>query len=196
MNIRPQDVKSGGLSAPELVQVADLTLDLRQGELRDRTGSRVDLRHRSFDVLRHLVKSAGRVVSKDELLATNWPGLTVTEDSLTQCISDIRRVLGKSGRDIVRTVARRGYMIVLPKQAARRCAEKSRQGRQSPSGPSRQTQVMGSHTFADGLTQQIVAALGRFGELRVLTRNVTKSYKDRFESSAGHWPGTRRGLSG
>src|SRR5262249_15511891 len=40
--------------------------------------------------------------------------LTVTEDSLTQCISEIRRALGEAGRDLIRTVPRRGYMMVLP----------------------------------------------------------------------------------
>ena len=118
MNIRPQDAGSGGLSAPDLVRIADLTLDLRREDLRDGTGARVELRNRSFGVLQHLVQNAGRVVSKDELLTANWPGLTVSEDSLTQCISDIRRALGKSGREFVRTVARRGYMVVLPERFA------------------------------------------------------------------------------
>jgi DNA-binding winged helix-turn-helix (wHTH) protein len=139
VNIRPQD----------LVQIADLTLDLRQEELGDRTGARVDLRNRSFEVLRHLVNNAGRVVSKDELLATNWPGVTVTEDSLTQCISDIRRLLGVSGRNLVRTVARRGYMVVLPEQPVR-SGRTSSTGPTVPSCPSRRTQVtaalMGSPT--------------------------------------------------
>ena len=79
---------------PDQVQIADLTLDLRQEELRNATGARIDLRNRSFGVLRHLVMNPGRVVSKEELLAANWPGLTVTEDSLTQCVSEIRRAFG------------------------------------------------------------------------------------------------------
>jgi TolB-like protein len=182
VKIRPQDLGSGGLGAPDLVQIADLTLDLRQEELRDGSGARVDLRNRSFGVLRHLVKNAGRVVSKDELLATNWPGLTVTEDSLTQCISDIRRLLGESGRDLVRTVARRGYMIVLPEQPIEI-------GRSSSTGPTVAVWPFGTDAsnlerFADGLTRQIVSALGRFGELRVLARSVMQSYKDRFEGQA------------
>src|SRR3954469_14417403 len=85
----------------------------RREELRDATGTRIELRNRSFGVLRHLATNAGRLVTKDELLEVNWPGATVTDDSLTQCISKIRRALGDGGRDIVRTVPRRGYMIVL-----------------------------------------------------------------------------------
>jgi TolB-like protein len=182
LNIHPQDVRSGGLSALNQVRIGDLTLDLERQELRDASGARVDLRNRSFAVLRHLATNAGRVVSKDELLAANWAGLTVTEDSVTQCISDIRRLLGGSGRDIVRTVARRGYMMSLPEQAVP-------VGRNVSAGPTVavwpfETDSGTLATLADGLTQQIVSALGRFGELRVLARSVTKSARDHSENAA------------
>jgi Transcriptional regulatory protein, C terminal len=114
MNEVLQTVGPGGLGAVERLDLADLTLDLRREELRDATGARIELRNRSFSVLRHLATNADRVVTKDELLEANWPGVTVTEDSLTQCISEIRRALGDPSRDLLRTVPRRGYMIVLP----------------------------------------------------------------------------------
>jgi len=183
VNIRPQEPRSGELSAPDQIQIANLTLDLRREELRDAAGKRIDLRNRSFGVLRYLATNAGRVVSKDELLASNWPGLTVTEDSLTQCVSEIRRLFGEPGRDLVRTVARRGYMICLPEQTAQPAPNVS-------TGPTVAVWPFETDAgdgrlvaLADGLTQQIVSALGRFGELRVLARSVTKSYKDRFDSA-------------
>jgi len=114
MNEVLQTVGPGGLDAVDRLDLADLTLDLRREELHDATGARIELRNRSFSVLRHLATNADRVVTKDELLEANWPGVTVTEDSLTQCISEIRRALGDPGRDLLRTVPRRGYMIVLP----------------------------------------------------------------------------------
>src|SRR5207244_3092522 len=113
MNELPQTVRSGGLGTVDWLDLAGLTLDLRREELRDAIGTRIELRNRSFGVLRHLATNAGRVVTKDELLEVNWPGVTVTDDSLTQCVSEIRRALGDAGRDLVRTVPRRGYMIVL-----------------------------------------------------------------------------------
>jgi TolB-like protein len=183
VNVLPLDIRSADPSAVDQVQIADLTLDLRQEELRDATGARIDLRNRSFGVLRYLVTNAERVVSKDELLAANWPGLTVTEDSLTQCISEIRRLLGDSARDLIRTVPRRGYMIHLPEQTIRAA-------RDSSAGPTvavwpfeNDTGVSRLDAFAEGLTQQIVSALGRFGELRVLARSVTNSYKGRFRNA-------------
>src|SRR5216684_1079565 len=117
MNEVPQTVRSGGRDAVDRLDVAGLTLDLRREELRDAAGTRIELRNRSFGVLRHLATNAGRVVTKDELLEVNWPGVTVTEDSLTQCISEIRRALGDAGRDLVRTMPRRGYMIVFPERS-------------------------------------------------------------------------------
>ena len=166
------------------LQIADLTLDLQQGELRDVSGARVDLRNRSFEVLRHLATNAGRIVSKDELLTTNWPGVTVTEDSLTQCISEIRRLLGDSGRDLIRTVPRRGYTISSLERATVRTTPDASGGPMVAVWPfENDTGEGGLDALADGLTQQIISALGRFGELRVLSRGVTKTYKDRFQSA-------------
>lgn len=183
MNELPQDIRSGELSAVDRLQIADLTLDLRQEELRNATGARVDLRNRSFGVLRYLATNAGRVISKDELLAKNWPGVTVTEDSLTQCISEIRRLLGESGRDLIRTVPRRGYMISSAEPTFREAADVS-------AGPTVAVWPFENDTgdgrqdaLADGLTQQIISALGRFGELRVLARGMTKTYKGRLQNA-------------
>jgi TolB-like protein/DNA-binding winged helix-turn-helix (wHTH) protein len=183
VNIRPKDVEPSDLHGLEQIQIAEFTLDLRQQELRDGTGARVDLRHQSFNVLRHLATSPGRVVSKDELLATNWPGLTVTEDSLTQCISEIRRTLGEAGRELIRTIPRRGYMMSLPEQTV--LAPNLSAGPTVAVWPFEQDHgCSGLDAFADGLTRQIISALGRFGELRVLTRSLTRSHKDRFESAS------------
>ncbi len=96
------------------IELPDTTVDFGREEVRGRDGMRVELRSRSFGVLRCLAARAGKLVTKDELLAECWPGVLVTEDSLTQCVSDIRRALGESGRDLIRTVARRGYVLVPP----------------------------------------------------------------------------------
>jgi TolB-like protein len=174
---------SGELSAADRLQIAGLTLDLRRDELRDATGARIDLRNRSFGVLRYLATNAGRVVSKDELLGANWPGVTVTEDSLTQCISEIRRLLGEPGRDLIRTVPRRGYMISPPEPVFQAAGDVS-------SGPTVAVWPFENDTgdgeqdaFADGLTQQIIFALGRFGELRVLAQGVTRANKGRYQNA-------------
>lgn len=87
------------------------SIDLERGLLLDAGGETVPLRRRSFELLAYLARRPEMVVSKDELIAANWPGLAVTDDSLTQCITDIRRALGSERRDSIRTVAGRGYLL-------------------------------------------------------------------------------------
>src|SRR5262245_49302197 len=73
-----------------------------------------NLRRKSFEVLRYLVQNAGRVVSKEELITAVWPNVTVGDDSLTQCVSEVRHALGDQGHRIIRTIARRGYLVDVP----------------------------------------------------------------------------------
>ncbi len=72
-------------------------------------GTELPLRPKCFDLLSYLVERSGRLVAKEELIAAVWPGLVVTDSSLSQCIVEIRRALGTEGRSLIRTVPRRGY---------------------------------------------------------------------------------------
>ena len=71
----------------------------------------VQLRPKAFDVLRYLAEHGGRVVSKEELINAAWPGVFVTDDSLVQCIKDIRDALSDRAQRIIKTVPRRGYLF-------------------------------------------------------------------------------------
>jgi adenylate cyclase len=75
-------------------------------------GSDRELRPKAFDVLRHLVEQAGRLVTKDELVETVWPNVIVNDDALAQCVRDIRKALGEHGDRFIKTVPRRGYIFV------------------------------------------------------------------------------------
>jgi adenylate cyclase len=75
-------------------------------------GSDRELRPKAFDVLRHLVEHAGRLITKDDLVETVWPDVIVNDDALAQCIRDIRKVLRDEGDRFIKTVPRRGYMFV------------------------------------------------------------------------------------
>ena len=89
------------------------TLDLERLCLRGPSGQ-VGVRRKSFDVLRYLVEHAGRVVTKEEVIRAVWPDVTVGEESLTQCVSEIRRALDDESQRIIRTVPRRGYLVDVP----------------------------------------------------------------------------------
>ena len=88
----------------------EFTLDLTRGCL-FRNGEEIKLRPKSFDTLRHLVENSGRLISKNELIEAVWPGTAVTDDSLVQCLIEVRRALGEDGQQIVKTVPRRGYIF-------------------------------------------------------------------------------------
>jgi len=93
------------------VRLPSHVVDLETGDLLNQAGERVSLRPRSWAVLRLLAERAGDVVSKDDILATVWDDTIVTEDSLTQCIVEIRKAIGDAERRVLRTVPRRGYVL-------------------------------------------------------------------------------------
>ncbi|MCB2137449.1 MAG: winged helix-turn-helix domain-containing protein [Rhodobacteraceae bacterium] len=65
---------------------------------------------RVFDLLVHLVRNAGRVVPKDELMDALWPDVIVTEASLQRLVSLARRALEPGGLDgAIRSFVRHGY---------------------------------------------------------------------------------------
>jgi TolB-like protein/DNA-binding winged helix-turn-helix (wHTH) protein/Tfp pilus assembly protein PilF len=88
-------------------------LDPAQEVLREASGREIFLRPQSFAALMYLAANAQRVVTKDELMDTLWPNTAVTENSLAQCIHEIRRALGDDNQTILKTAARRGYRLVI-----------------------------------------------------------------------------------
>lgn len=102
------------LTLPERLVWPGFVLDLARGELFDARGRPAGLRAQALKLLLVLGERAGQVVGKDELMRRVWGDLVVTEDSLVQAIGDIRRVLGDAAHTRLRTVPRRGYLLVLP----------------------------------------------------------------------------------
>ena len=87
----------------------DFTLDSRR-QLLLRGAESIRLRGRTYDVLSYLVTHAGRLVSKRELMESVWGDVAVTDDSLVQCLIEIRRALGDD-HDVVKTIRGRGYLF-------------------------------------------------------------------------------------
>jgi TolB-like protein len=87
------------------------TLDLVRGALLGPDGAERPLRPKSFALLRHMVENAGRLIEREEILEAVWPGLFVTEDSIGQCLKDVRRALGDDAQRLLRTLPRRGCIF-------------------------------------------------------------------------------------
>jgi TolB-like protein/DNA-binding winged helix-turn-helix (wHTH) protein len=83
-------------------------LDLDRGHLL-LDGNEIALRPKTFAVLHFLVENCQRLVSKDELFASVWRNIAVTDDALVQSIGELRRALGDDGPRLIKTIPRRGY---------------------------------------------------------------------------------------
>jgi TolB-like protein len=146
-----------------------LTLDLARGTIRRGVES-IFLRPKAFAVLALLAQNIGGVVPKAQLLDEVWPGVFVTEDSLTQAIREIRKALGEQ---VVRTVSKRGYMLVPEVE---------------PEDPTPTQSVVAVLRFrnesgnadddaiVDGFAAEIIDSLSRFGSLTTLARNSSFAF--------------------
>lgn len=101
------------ITAKKNYRFGDFLLDV---ELRVlfRNGEEIELRPQSFDVLWLLVENAGQLLSKDKVYHEIWGNIAVTDDSLTQCVVDIRKALNDTDKTMLRTVPRRGYLFSQP----------------------------------------------------------------------------------
>jgi adenylate cyclase len=142
------------------------------------------LRRKSFDVLRYLADNPGRVVTREEMLAAVWLDVTVGEEALTKCISEVRQALGDGGQSVIRTVPRRGYLVDRP--GASDCPSSYPIGEtaSSPEKPSVAVLAfsnlsgdLAQEYISDGITEDIITELSRFSELLVIARNSTFRYK-------------------
>jgi TolB-like protein len=153
------------------------------------------LRPKSLTLLRHFVENPGRVIDRDEIMHTVWPDVFVTDDSIAQCVSDIRRALSDNGQNLLRTLPRRGYLFTAQMREPEQPAP-------APSAPSADAvpPVAGlpplsdkpsiavlpfqnmsgdpeQEYFADGMVEDITTALARIPWLFVVARNSSFTYK-------------------
>jgi len=91
----------------------DFTLDLTRGCLL-RGQEEIKLRPKPYEALKYLVENPGRLISKTELIDVIWPDTAVTDDSLVQCLIEVRRALGDDAQQVIKTVPRRGYIFDRP----------------------------------------------------------------------------------
>lgn len=93
------------------LRFAGLELDQQRAELRGRDGEILKLRPKALAMLSLFATNPGRVVTKQELMDTVWPDVHVGEDSLFQCIREIRTALGDDRRELIRLVSGQGYLF-------------------------------------------------------------------------------------
>ena len=160
---------------------SSLTLDLERHCLFGPAGQ-IKLRPRSFEVLRYLAEHAGQAVSKDALIAGIWPDVTVSEESLTRCISDIRLAIGDDAHHVIKTLPKRGYLLEGPvSHDGGRMGASPRLPADIPSiavlAFANLSQDPNQEYLCEGITEDIITELSRFSELLVIARNSSFQYK-------------------
>ena len=141
------------------------TLDVVRGFLLN-AGEQVKLRPKVFEALRYFVQNAGRLVTKKELIEAVWPDTFVTDDSLVQCMVELRRALGDQNQELLKTVPRRGYLFtseVIRRSAQHEpTAHKFGSSEDTPSlakGPRKRLDLPTPRTSLIGREQQVAEAI-------------------------------------
>jgi predicted ATPase len=95
-----------------VLSFGDFELDEEQFELRC-AGTKVPVQPKVLDVLFHLVRARDRVVLKKELLDSIWPGIAVSEASISRVIMEARKAINDELHQVVVTVRGRGFRFTL-----------------------------------------------------------------------------------
>jgi TolB-like protein len=172
----------------------DCGLDTDRRELR-RESELISIGPQVFDLLVYLVHNRERVVSKDDLIEAVWGGRIVSESTLTSHINAVRKAIGDSGDEqrLIRTVARKGFRFVGEVKEQDRAFEDLGEHAAKPAKvlalPNRPSIAVlpfqnlsgdpEQEYFADGMVEDITAALSRMRWLFVIARNSTLVYKGR-----------------
>src|SRR6185436_15995399 len=210
-------MRPGRRSAVVQYVFGDYVLDPDRREL-TRHAEAVAIGPKVFDLLLFLVKNREHVVSKDALLDAVWAGRIVSESTLTSHLNAVRKAIGDSGEEqrLVRTLARKGFRFVgdvkeAPDTRAALSASTAKPDEASapalilPDSPSIAVLPFQNWSgdpeqdyFADGVVEDIIAALSRIRWLFVIARNSSFTYKNKIVDvkQAGRELGVRYILEG
>ncbi len=159
----------------------------------------VALSPKAFDTLLVLVRNSGRIVEKDELLKSVWPGTFVEEATLAQNIFTVRQALGGSeGEQYIQTVPKRGYRFVAKvtevKDESASVPLDQLETVMDSGGAITRDRVISSlavlplintsadpagEYLSDGITERIVNSLSLLPELQIKACSTVISYKGR-----------------
>lgn len=105
------------------IRIGKFVFAIGSRDLRDNTGKRVELRNKSSEVLAFLAGRTGQIVRKAEIMKTVWPDVIVSDESLTQCIADIRRAIGDKDQSFLKTHVGKGYSLTESDPAPKKQVE-------------------------------------------------------------------------
>ena len=170
---------------PSRLRFGDVEIDLEAFELR-RGGALTPVEPQVFELVCYLARNPGRLITKDELIETVWNGRIVSDAAIASRIKSARRAVGDDGEQQkwIRTVHGRGVRFVgeVAHDAAAGApdlAASDSAGRPAIAILPFET-IGGSNDesfFADGVAEEITAALSRMRSLIVIARSSTQRYR-------------------
>jgi len=140
----------------------------------ERDGGVTHVEPRVMDVLVALVRSGGRTLSRDALIAAAWGHPHVSDEALSRCVSLIRQALGDDRRKprFIETVPKRGYRLLVPAEAT--------------IAPPTHLAVLPfvnlsgnprHRRLADGITELLITHVATLPSLRVVSRTSSMLYR-------------------
>jgi adenylate cyclase len=159
-------------------------LDVARAALVPDEGGSIPLRHKSWRLLCLFVENAGNLLERETITQALWPGLTVSDDSITQCVRDLRRALRDEDQTKIKTVLRRGYIFTPQVTATSNVSSRDRLalvGRPSVAVlPFANMSGDPSHDYlADGIAENLTTELARNRSLLVIARTSSFTFKGR-----------------
>jgi DNA-binding winged helix-turn-helix (wHTH) protein len=158
-------------------------------ELR-RDGQPVPIEPKVLDILMYLVANRDRIISKDELIDTVWGGRIVSDAAVTSRINLVRQAVGDSGRaqNTIQTIPKRGFRFVANLDESSAASFAPKDGHEAASvEPEASILVLpftdltpeASSFLAEGLTEDLIVALSRYNDVRVVSFSTALKIKDR-----------------
>ncbi|MGE0591755.1 MAG: winged helix-turn-helix domain-containing tetratricopeptide repeat protein [Vicinamibacterales bacterium] len=169
---------------PDTYRFGTFVLDVRSRELRT-AGAPVRLQEQPFEILLAMLERPGEVITREALRRRLWPDGTFVdfEHSLNAAVKRLRVALGDSADQprFVETVPRRGYRFTAPVLTGRG-------GTVEAAAPAVRLAVLPFTSlgesreqdyFSDGLTEEMIAQLGRLcrGRVGVIARWSSMAFK-------------------
>lgn len=175
------------MTTAERYSFGGFTLDVGERRL-SADDTPLTLAPKAFDLLVAMVRRAGRLLTKRELLATVWPESFVEEGILTVHVSALRKALGDTTRPTryIETVARSGYRFIAPVTESRP-APRVIPGRWSIAVlPARSLSgsTDGERLIGLAITDALIDRLGRFDPVAVRPTGAVDAYRSGAEDPA------------
>ena len=160
-------------------RVGDWTVLVDEGRIRNGT-SEQHVRPLVMDLLTAFARESGQVVSKDSLLSSVWQGRFINESALSRTVAELRQALGDASAEprYIETVAKRGYRLVAPVEPL----TEAHHPRLAVLPFLNLSQNPEEQYFADGVADSLSVELGRFADLRVISHQSSRHFRNTMQS--------------